>query len=148
MFLQKTKYSHKVRWGVILSDGSTFYEGEGIFKDIKGKLSPTQRLLARMADNRLKIVDLWLHVDKKITFHLPSTGELPNITMLHKQQVPIDYNVFRYIDAHVNRSGVVLGREYLKQHFTVIEAIFGTYKLQLWVDENYPHNCHTHILPL
>lgn len=137
----ETLNSHKVKWQVSLSNGETFFEGKGDFIEVAGELSPWQKLLAYLRDNKLNITSISLYTDDNKTFNLPSLGKNPKFSAFFQDFKPIGYN---------------MERQFAKDHgespdlFTTISAIYripimGTsgihLKMSLWVDENNTNNC-------
>lgn len=143
--------THKAKWQVSLSNGETFFEGKGSFKEIEGELSPWQRLIRYTADKKIEITSLSLYTDDGRTFNLPSLGKNPKFRPFLEVDKPIDYNLARYVARDI--SGIKEGNEgkvtsvKVSDWFTVAEAVYSTYKLQLWVDENNPKNCWVSVVP-
>lgn len=138
--------NHKVKFKVSLSNGETFYEGKGYFKEFEGEKSPWQKLIQYTIENRLEITSLSLYTDGGKTFNLPSAGKNPKFKHFNDIPNPIDYNIMRSIAREVKVSskdkGFVLEREVeISEWFTIAEAIYSDYKLQLWVDELNNKNC-------
>ena len=104
----RIKSEHKVNWTASLSNGETFFEGKGIFEEVENELSPFQKLIKYTAQKEVFITSFGLYCGKH-TYHLPSTTLRYKIGMLDNEIKPIDYRVFRYIDADLNCD---LGDEY------------------------------------
>lgn len=131
----QTQNSHNVSWLVSLSNGETFLEGKGKFAEIPNEPSPWQKLIKYTAEKKVLITSLSLHTKDGRTFNLPSLGKNPKFKPFSEARKPLDYNLFR---ATSREMGAVKGRaENIKisEWYTVIEAIYPSYKLQLWVDE-------------
>ena len=125
----------KVKWQVSLSDGTTVYEGKGDYLYIAGELSPWNRLLEHIKTNELRITSLSLYTDKGQTFNLPSAGKNPKFHLFASSPQPIGYKMFRAVGHDIDAQS--------EDHFTVAEADYGDYRLQLWVDNQHPENCWT-----
>jgi hypothetical protein len=132
----ETLFKHNVKWKISLSNGETFYEGKGKFKDISGLKSPFQRLLDYTLDTKTYITSLSLYTDDGKSFNLPSAGKRPQFKEFSNLEKPLDYNICRKITRKISRIGFETD-----EWFTVAEAIYPKYKLQLWVDEKNPKNC-------
>lgn len=135
----------RVFWKVSLSNGETFYEGKGNYTQIKGELSPWNRLLKYTTENKLLITSLSLYTQDKTekhprTFNLPSAGNQPKFKPFQQAEKPLDFRYGHYLaqDHKVMNNQVVESKA--TGWFAVIEAIYPTYKLQLWVDENNTRN--------
>ncbi len=134
----ETLFKHNVKWKISLSNGETFYEGKGKFKDISGLKSPFQRLLDYTLDTKTYITSLSLYTDSGQSFNLPSSGNRPRFNEFNNLSKPIDYNIFRKMAKNISKDG-----SEISDWFTVAEAIYPDYKLQLWVDEKNYKNCWT-----
>lgn len=132
---------HKVKWQVSLSNGETFFEGKGNYKEIPDVKSPWQRLVQYVAVNKLKITSISLYTDFNQTFNLPSSGNNPKFKPFLDAEKPIDYNMCRYMSREMDVVKSEVKGVKISEWFSVIEAIYSTYKLQLWVDENNTKNC-------
>jgi hypothetical protein len=132
---------HNVLFQVSLSNGETFFEGKGDYQEIPGELSPWQRLTKYIAEKNLLITSLSLYTKDGQTFNLPSSGKNPKFRPFEAAQKPLDYNLGRYMAREHSFIGNELKNTEVSDLFTVIEAIYPEYKLQLWVDENNPKNC-------
>lgn len=126
-----------VLWKVSLSNGETLYEEKGDYQIIPGQLSPWQRLLRHMVDVQAYITSLALYTRKGQTFNLPSLSKNPKFHVFANAKKPTHYTFYRKYghDVYENEESADL--------FSVIEAQYETYKLQLWVDEKHPENCWT-----
>jgi hypothetical protein len=140
-------YNHKVKFKVSLNNGETFYEGKGDYVEIAGQLSPWQRLLKYTVDNKVEITSLSLYTDSGQTFNLPSSGKNPKFKPFRDIQKPIDYDLKRYVARELDTTRIngdlTLDNIAVSEWFTVIEAIYPDYKLELWVDEFNIQNCWT-----
>lgn len=125
-----------VRWQVSLSNGETLYEGKGGYKTIEGGLSPYQRLLEYLSANDLKITSMSLYTDSDQHFNLPSSGNNPKFSEFGQLSKPGNYKMFRKVGFDISA-----GNKENVEEYSVIEAIYPEYKLQLWVDENNVKNC-------
>jgi hypothetical protein len=133
--------THRVKWKVATSDGGVFYEGKGDFVEVSGQPSPWQRLDKYLSENKLEITSLSLYTDDGQTFNLPSLGKNPRFQPFREAEKPIDYNICRYIGKEVKVANLKAGEAQVSDWFTVAEAIYPSYKLQLWVDEKNIKNC-------
>jgi hypothetical protein len=131
---------HNVLFQVSLSNGETFFEGKGEYQEIPGQLSPWQRLNKYLAENKLFITSLSLYTKDGRTFNLPSAGKCPRFKFFAEAQKPIDFNFFRAISREMTFIGQEAKEVEISDWFTVAEAIYPDYKLQLWVDENNTRN--------
>lgn len=131
---------HNVNWQVSLSNGETFFEGKGKFAEIPNEPSPWQKLIRYTAENRVLITSLSLITTDNRTFNLPSAGKSPKFREFSLLEAPIDYQVSRHIAReHDYNDGKISGSE-TTDWFTVAEAIYPDYKLQVWVDEKNTKN--------
>lgn len=118
-----------ISWQVGLSDGTTHYEGKGLFSLITGENSPWLKLQKHLKEHALSITSLSLVFGSR-RFNLPSSGNNPKFRMAYIAEKPIGYNFFRIygVDSVGQTNGC-----------TVIEAIYQSYKLQVWVDNSNPN---------
>jgi hypothetical protein len=130
---------HNVKWQVSLSNGEIHQEGRGRFTEIAGELSPWQKLLRYMHDGHFVITALSLFTDDGRTFKLPSAGNNPKFKMFEQCGAPLDYNMLRAFgrEAGYGDDGQP---ESTSDLFTVAEAIYPDYKLQIWVNEHDPRS--------
>ena len=119
------------RWKVGLSNGENFTEEVFPFEATIGVLSPWLRLRKYCQDHKLKITSLCL-IEGGRTFNLPSASTNPKFKAFFDRPKPIDFNFGRPI-------GVTQGSK--PELYAMIEAIYESYTLQLWVDENNTKNC-------
>jgi hypothetical protein len=134
------KSEHQIKWQVSLSNGETFYEDKEPFNFIADEKSPWNRLIQYTADNKCLITSLslfYMYKGERRTFNLPSAGNNPKFKAFFDVAKPIDFNFCRHIAMDMNTRESV-GNE---ESFSVIEAIYSDYKLQIWVDDNNPQNC-------
>jgi len=128
----------KVKFVVGLSNGEILTEGKGILEK-DGTLSPWHKLQAYLKDNDLEIRSMSLYSKTKIGnrhYHLPNENNK------FKGEVPKAYNCFR------RYSGDVLVNNARYEHYTVMEAIYDDYKVQLWVSETDPDKCWVNLVKL
>jgi len=152
--MKTREFKHKIQWTASLSNGETFFEGKGDYKDIQdGRKSPIQRLFKYVTRHNLEITSFGLYHQNGTTIHLPSLSKRYNIGLLESEARPIDYNLFRYVDAEVSVSPEDSNKEIkldpngFKSWWTVAEGIYENFRVQIWVDENNPKNSRVHILP-
>jgi hypothetical protein len=131
--------THSVRWCVSLSNGEDHKEGKGIFAEYEGELSPWQQLQQYLFKNKLVIRNLYLETQRGQRYMLPSMGKNPKAGMLANTAIPLDYNMFRFLGRDMNvtkEEGKMVARpDFNPDWFTVAEAIFPGYRLQVWVNE-------------
>ena len=131
--MQTPREFEQVKFQVSLSNGQTFYEGKGEFQKIPGELSPWNKLIQYTIQNKCLITSLCLYTDKGQRFNLPSAGKNPKFKAFIDTDKPYDYRVFRSLGSDIDGDN--------PEWFTVAEAIYKEYKLQIWVDEMNPDNC-------
>lgn len=139
--------THNVKFKVSLSNGETFFEGKGDYVLIPGELSPWQRLQKYIADKQLLITSLSLYTDDGRTFNLPSAGRDPKFRPFATAEKPLDFNYCHYVAREHDIVGQQIVNTVPSDWFTVIEAIYQTYTLQLWVDENNTRNSWVLVVP-
>lgn len=132
--------SCNVLWQVSLSNGETFYEGKGNYIEYENQPSPWQRLNKYIIEKGVDITSLSLYTKDGRTFNLPSSGNNPKFRPFQLADKPLDYNVVRYLAREHNFDNGNLKKLKISDHFTVAEAIYPDYKLQLWVDEMNTNN--------
>lgn len=130
--------SHRVLWNVSLSNGENFHEGSGSFEEIEGELSPwnkLQRYLNGMG--ALEITSLWLSCPSGARHVLPSRSNRnrhqPFLHAFHSAEKPHTLRCFRRL------SQAVGDVDESKDLYTVAEASFENYKLQIFVSEHDPN---------
>jgi hypothetical protein len=122
----------RLQWKISLSNGTNFTES-----NFDGKNPPWLMLKDYLLKENLKITSLCL-IDGKRTFNLPSAGNNPKFRAFVNAQKPVDYNFFRMLGTNIAGQDLEL--------FSVIEAIYSDYKLQLWVNEYNPDSCHVLVI--
>jgi len=123
--------AHKVRWKVSLSNGETFYEGKGSYKEIEGDFSPWNKLAEYIEEESVKITSLSLYTDEGINMHIPSSGNNPKFHLFKEDKKPKQYRMFRAISSEPFRDA----DDQTVEHYTVIEAEYDDYRLQVWASE-------------
>jgi hypothetical protein len=122
--------THNVRWAVSLSNGDTVYEEKGDYQTIDNELSPWQRLVKFIEENKLHITSLALYTEDGRRFNLPSAGNNPRFKAFDESKKPIIYKMFRRIGFDV------IGKDQKEEIFTIAQAEYEDgVKLQVWVDE-------------
>ena len=119
-------FSNTARWFASLSNGENAVEGKGKFAEIKGELSPWQKLQAYIKENNLTITGMQIRAEGKV-FTLPSTE--PKFG----GEVPLGYKYFRKVSADMmseNPKDLKLAELYI-----CISAIYKDFTVSLWVDE-------------
>lgn len=143
--METQTHKHKVKFKVSLSNGETLFEGKDILEEIPNELSPWNKLIKYTADNHCEVTSLSLYTDDGQTFNLPSAGKNPKFRAFADAEKPIDFECYRKIanDLMVTpENGEYVARKHgTADWYTVIEAIYPKYRLQLWVDENNTKNC-------
>lgn len=122
-----------IKWKVSLSNGENYLEGNFPFERLEGKLSPWLRLVEYITRNKLAITSLQLEHGNDV-FHLPGSVTDPTFNAFSTAEKPKLYNYFKIIG-----NDLIPGKE--MQNFVVIEALYPTHCLQLWVDEKNPNHC-------
>jgi len=124
-------FKNKCRWFASLSNGENAVEGKDKFEEIKGEISPWQKLLAYIEKNKLTITGMQIRAEGKV-FTLPSTE--PKFG----GEVPLGYKYFRKAVADMmsdNPKDLHLAELYI-----CIQAIYKNFTVSLWVDENNSKN--------
>lgn len=123
---------HKVLFTVGLSNGETVYEERGNFKRLSGALSPWERLKSYIQDNSLEITSLSLYKADGTRWNLQSAGGSPRFHAFADGAKPSGYSFFRRagIDKNPNT-----GETISSEVFAVVEAIYESYSVQLWVND-------------
>lgn len=126
---------HTVKWYVSLSNGETFFEGKGDFRDFANMKSPWQRLIDYLIDHKVEITSLGLYTNSGKRFNLASAGSSPKFKNFENAKKPIDYQVERSVAREMSMAG---GDAKVVDFYTVARAIYPTYELQLWVNNFNP----------
>jgi hypothetical protein len=121
---------NNVNWAVGLSNGLSLQEGRGDYEVVQGELSPYNRLLTFIEKNNLKITSLSLLCGDR-RWILPSAGKNPKFKIFGEVPQPISYKFFRKLGVDLDFK---TGRK--EEHYSVIEAQYEHYKLQVWVNED------------
>jgi hypothetical protein len=116
----------QIKWSVSLSDGQTIYEGKGDYEEVKGELSPWQKLMKHLEKQGLEITSLSLY-NGPMRWNLPSAGRNPKFKRFEEAEKPLSYNFFRIAGTDTDGGN--------RDFFTVIEAIYKDKKLQVWVND-------------
>lgn len=137
--------TQKVFFQVSLSNGETFYEGKGNFVKIDGQLSPWLRLIKYTIEKKVLITSLSLYTYDKHeklprTFNLPSAGRDPKFAPFAVAEKPLDFKYGHVLAQEHDVVNNVVVKSTPTDWFAFIEAIYPTYKLQLWVDESNTRN--------
>lgn len=142
-------FKHKIQWTASLSSGETLFEGKGDYEDVQdGRPSPYNRLLKYITENKLEIMSFGLYTEDGRTYHLPSISERYKIPYFNDEARPYDYNIFRYVESPVTGSETSITQDKIEKWFTVAEAFYTNFRVQIWVDERDTRNCRVHILPM
>ncbi len=130
--------THNIFWTASLSDGSTIYEGKGEYAIEPGQLSPWQRLRVFLNENpTIKITSLSLYTNDNRRFNLPSAGRNPKFKIFAESEQPTGYNFKRLAGIDFDMAGKQEGTEI----YAIIEAIYATKTLQMWVSDSDTRNC-------
>lgn len=112
----------KIKFVCGLSNGEDLVEGKGVLSIVPGEDSPWWKLQKYIKDNDLKITSFYLaYGDRHFV--------LPSISPKFGGESPLSYNCYRRYE------GDVLGSGDNYEHYCVAEALYPTFKVQLWVDE-------------
>lgn len=111
------------RWVAGLSNGETVVEGKGIAERIEGQDSPWWKLQTYLEQNNLQITSLGIWINDR-HYNLPSNK--PKFG----GEIPLRYNFFRKVSVDY----LTGSDDY--EHYICVEAIYDTYKIQMYVDEN------------
>lgn len=136
--------SHRVLWNVSLSNGENFREGSNPFQEVEGELSPWQQLLAYIAHRGYYITSLWLSCPSGARHHVPSRGtrsttlnikpgDDPFLHAFHSGEKPSKLRCFRRQASDPTSPGDPV------DHYTIAEATFAKYKVQIFVSEYDPN---------
>ena len=137
-------HKHNVKFKVSLSNGETFFEGKPPFDEIPNELSPWNKLQEYIFKNKVEVTSLSLYTDSGQTFNLPSAGKNPKFKVFQKLEKPLDFQCFRAIGRDLdvipkdNKFEATQSGD--SDWFTIAEAIYSSYRLQIWVDEQNPRN--------
>lgn len=115
----------KVKFIVGLSNGESLTEGKGVLSIVAGEDSPWHKLQKYIKENNLKITSMSLYSKTEVGnrhYHLP------NEKSKFGGEVPISYNCFRMFAD----DGLTAGSY---EHYTVIEAVYKDFKIQLIASE-------------
>lgn len=138
---------HNVKWQVGLSNGETFFEDKGNFCIVEGEPSPWQRLLLYLAENKASITSLSLITDSGQRWNLPSAGNRPKFKAFEDAETPVDFDCFRKVAFDVVNTEKEIDLATTPHDlFTVAQAEFENYFLEVWVNENNPRHSWTLIL--
>ena len=132
---------HTVKWYVSLSNGETFFESKGDYKNLPDVKSPWQRLIDYTIDNNVDITSLGLYTDDGRRWNLTSSGNAPKFNAFSNAMKPIDYNIERSLSREMRRDGSVEVLEF----YTVARAIYSTFELQIWVNNKNPDISYSYI---
>lgn len=127
---------HKVKWQVSLSNGETFFEGKGPFREVEGEDSPWQKLDQYTAEVGATITSLSLYTDDGRTWNLPSAGKNPQFREFALHKPPFDYVCSRKVTRQMGKSGEMK----ISSWYTVAIAFYPDHQLQIWVDERNTRN--------
>ena len=119
-------FKQNARWFASLSNGENAVEGKGEFAEIKGELSPWQKLQAYIQENNLTITGMQIRSEGKV-FTLPSSE--PKFG----GKVPLGYKYFRKVAADMmsdNPKDIKLAELYI-----CIQAVYENFTVSLFVDE-------------
>ena len=136
--------SHRVLWNVSLSNGENFREGSGPFVEVEGGDSPWNQLLAYLHDEvGAHITAIWLTCPGGARHVLPSLGikHKPLLHAFHSAEPPISLRCFHRQASDPTKPGEA------KDLYTVAEATFKDYRLQIFVSEHDPNVSWSLVIP-
>lgn len=139
----------KVFFIVALSNGEMAVENRGKWCWEKGKPSPWNRLIRFAVENKLTINSLSLSTPHGVTYTLPIAGGRPRFRGFadEKAQKPLDYEVKRFLarDMGIVATGNVgeVEKVEVAEFYTIAEAIYKEYTVQVWVSELNQKNSYT-----
>lgn len=145
--------THKVWFKVALSNGAIFIENKNIFDTPEA--TAWAKLDKHIVENNLQIKSLSLIVEDKTIFGktsqreftVPSSANRPNFKAFFSAEKPLDYNVCRKMRGVIRGNDISKVQEAAKnmkadELYTVAEAIYPEYRLQIWVSENDTRKCY------
>lgn len=129
--------SHRVLWNVSLSNGENFREGSGRFEETEGGPSPWQQLLKYIEEAGASITALWLSCPNGARHTLPTMGirDNPKLSAFHDREKPQRLRCFHRIAGDAGADGEIVNADL----YTIAEATFKNYKLQIFVSEHDPN---------
>lgn len=119
-------FKNTARWFASLSNGENAVEGVGKFAEIKGEISPWQKLQAYLKENNLTITGMQIRTEGKV-FTLPSNE--PKFG----GEIPLGYKYFRKVAADMMSDNP--GDIHVAELYICIQAIYKDFTVSLWVDE-------------
>ena len=133
--------SHQVRWNVSLSNGENYREGHSPFHESENDESPWGRLKRYIDISGLEITSLWLSTPAGARHHLPSRGKRggnPKLRAFDMAGKPITLRCFRRLAAEgTTLQELAEGED--RALYTIAEADYGTYRVQIFVSESDPN---------
>lgn len=122
----------KVQFVVGLSNGENLIEGKGILSFVAGEDSPWHKLQKYLKENNLAITSMSLSSKTEIgNRHY----NLPNQKSKFNSQAPLGFNCFRWVALEGS------AMQNIAEQYSVAEAIYPKFKVQLWVSEQDPDKC-------
>ena len=125
-----------------LSNGQTIVEGKGEWCWADGLKSPWNRLVRYAAENELNITSISLFTTSGATFTMPPMGGKPRFkgyTNQTPEETPIDFEVKRFLardlDVSIQNNVGSVDKTEIAEFYTIAEAIYKDFTLQLWVNE-------------
>jgi hypothetical protein len=123
-----------------LSDGQTIIEGKGDWQWFPdGRPSPWNRLVRYTAEQGLAITSLSLVAPDGQIYNFPPAGKKAKFEGYADRvsaDKPLDYTVRRHIAHEISGVGRQVTNIKAVEFYTIAVAIYPTFELQLWVDEN------------
>lgn len=137
----------KVQFIASLSNGETIIEGKNDWCWIDGQKSPWNRLIRYSVDKKLTITSLSLYTPSGATYTLPPIGrkaKFAGYSNRSENEIPVDFEVKRFIARDMKIAGIKndlkIEKVNILEFYTIAEAIYKNFTLQLWVDENNQKN--------
>jgi hypothetical protein len=135
--INTNNFNNQARWFASLSNGENAVEGIDKFAEIKGELSPWQKLLAYIKENNLTITGMQIRIEGRI-YTLPSTN--PKFG----GEIPLSYKFGRKVAADMMSDN--MGNIQLAEMHIFITAVYKDFECTLWVDEMNRKNCWVSII--
>lgn len=139
----------RVSFTASLSNGEIIVENKGDWCWVDGLKSPWQRLIRYAVEKKLAITSLSLITPNGQILTLPPIGKAHFVAYVGIPEAdrPLDFEVKRYLAREMSANGakgtVEIESVAIKEFYTIAEAIYKDFTLQLWVNELNPANSWT-----
>lgn len=139
----------KISFLVTLSNGEKVIENRGDYRWIDGQPSPWNRLITYVAKNKLSISWLGLVTEDGQVYNLPMSGGKSRFAEFNKPDSikPNYYEVKRFLardmDVVAENRRANIQDVRVVEFYTIAEAIYTGFTVQLWVDEIHPKRSYT-----